>query len=609
MNSDTNTTCPKYCEARRPLLAAAVAGISLVVFAGCATSRSLAVPETRSGCSESNLASCVEEAKKLVAKGDTGRAFPYAAFAALRGSEEGSALLSKIRSGRISNQDGLQANLDAACRHGDLASCFALALAKGNRGGPEATAYLSPACDKGDLPACRQLGRVLDKGLWDVPKDEKRAVDLFEKACNGGELRGCSDLGVMYSHDRGVAKDEKRAVDLFEKACAGGDMRGCANLGVMFRDGRGVAKDEKRAVDLFQKACDAAEMLACSNLGVNYEKGEGVAKDEKRAVDLFQKVCDGGDMLGCGNLGAMYLNGRGVAKDEKRAADLFQKACDGGTMLGCAKLGAMYADGRGVAKNEKRALDLLEKACDGGEMLGCGCLGEMYVNGRGVIKDERRAADLYQKACDGGEMLSCAVLGNMYADGKGVAKDEKRAVDLYQKACDGGEMYACRKLGVAPEMEGFASSSEPRQAVQVDDAVVVEFGEFQRRQTGTKKTAKDTAAGWVEDIGSQYPELTHAGAKVAARLGNMFGIGRVIRGRPESALVDAHVKVIHPPITNPNGATRIVDEWDLTTNIGIVRFDGWSFLEPWAMVPGRWTIQLFHGDRKLVEQTFDVVRP
>jgi hypothetical protein len=190
-----------------------------------------------------------------------------------------------------------------------------------------------------------------------------------------------------------------------------------------------------------------------------------------------------------------------------------------------------------------------------------------------------------------------------------VAKDEKRGNDLYQKACDGGEMYACRKLGVAPEMEGFASSSEPRQAVQVDDAVVVEFGEFQRRQTGTKKTAKDTAAGWVEDIGTQYPKLTHAGAKVAARLGNMFGIGRVIRGRPESALVDAHVKVIHPPITNPNGATTMVDEWDLTTNIGIVRFDGWSFLEPWAMVPGRWTIQLFHGDRKLVEQTFEVVRP
>jgi TPR repeat protein len=205
----------------------------------------------------------VEEAKKLVAKGDTGRAFPYAAFAALRGSEEGSALLSKIRSGRISNQDGLQANLDAACRHGDLASCFALALAKGNRGGPEATAYLSHACDKSDLPACRELGRVFDKGLWDVPQDEKRAVDLFRGACDGGELRGCAYLGVMYDNGISVAKDEKRALGLFQKACDGGEMRGCTYLGSEYANGISVAKDEKRAVDLFGKACDVGEMLGC----------------------------------------------------------------------------------------------------------------------------------------------------------------------------------------------------------------------------------------------------------------------------------------------------------------------------------------------------------
>jgi hypothetical protein len=191
-----------------------------------------------------------------------------------------------------------------------------------------------------------------------------------------------------------------------------------------------------------------------------------------------------------------------------------------------------------------------------------------------------------------------------------VAKDEKRAVDLSQKACAGGDMLGCRNLGVASDTEGSASSSEPRQAVQVDDAVVVEFGEFKARQTGPKIPAKDTAAGWVKSIGSQYPKLAHAGAKVVARLGNTFGIGRVIRGRPESAVVDAHVRVIHPPTTNPEtGVTTIVDEWDQTTVIGIVRFDGWSFYEPWAMVPGKWTIQLFYADRKLVEQTFEVVQP
>jgi len=64
----------------------------------------LVLPKTRPGCSEKTLPACIEQARKLIAQGNTGRAFPYVAFAALRGSEEGSALVSKIRSGHISNE-------------------------------------------------------------------------------------------------------------------------------------------------------------------------------------------------------------------------------------------------------------------------------------------------------------------------------------------------------------------------------------------------------------------------------------------------------------------------------------------------------------------------
>jgi TPR repeat protein len=128
----------------------------------------------------------VGEAKRLVASGETSLALPYAAFAAVRGSEKGRSLLSQIRSKRVSNTT--QQDLNVACWQDDLASCFALALAKGNPGGAEATAYLSQACDKGDLPACRQLGRVFQDGLWDVPKDGKRAADFFQKACDGGRV-------------------------------------------------------------------------------------------------------------------------------------------------------------------------------------------------------------------------------------------------------------------------------------------------------------------------------------------------------------------------------------------------------------------------------------
>ena len=77
--------------------------------------------------------------------------------------------------------------------------------------------------------------------------------------------------------------------------CDGGEMVGCSNLGVAFHKGEGVPKDYKRAVALYRKACDGGEMLGCRNHGVMYHDGKGVKKDEERAAKLCQQVCDGGE--------------------------------------------------------------------------------------------------------------------------------------------------------------------------------------------------------------------------------------------------------------------------------------------------------------------------
>jgi hypothetical protein len=59
------------------------------------------------------------------------------------------------------------------------------------------------------------------------PKDVKRAVEVYQKACDGGETFGCANLGWMYDYGKGVSKDKKRAVALYQKACEGGDQWGC----------------------------------------------------------------------------------------------------------------------------------------------------------------------------------------------------------------------------------------------------------------------------------------------------------------------------------------------------------------------------------------------
>jgi TPR repeat protein len=61
-----------------------------------------------------------------------------------------------------------------------------------------------------------------------VARDDTRAAQLYQKACDGGYARGCFEFGRSYAAGRGVAKDEAFARQLFQKACDGGDMGGCA---------------------------------------------------------------------------------------------------------------------------------------------------------------------------------------------------------------------------------------------------------------------------------------------------------------------------------------------------------------------------------------------
>jgi len=50
----------------------------------------------------------------------------------------------------------------------------------------------------------------------------------------------------MHATGQGVTKDELKATQLFRKACNGGDMQGCTALGLMYASGLGVAKASLR---------------------------------------------------------------------------------------------------------------------------------------------------------------------------------------------------------------------------------------------------------------------------------------------------------------------------------------------------------------------------
>ena len=73
-------------------------------------------------------------------------------------------------------------------------------------------------------------------------------------------MQGCGHLGFMYEYGNGVEKNEQKAVELYKKACDGGEVHGCTNLGVMYEYAIGVEKNEQKAVELYKKACDKIDM-------------------------------------------------------------------------------------------------------------------------------------------------------------------------------------------------------------------------------------------------------------------------------------------------------------------------------------------------------------
>jgi Sel1 repeat len=197
------------------------------------------------------------------------------------------------------------------------------------------------------------------------------------------------------------------AKPIFEKACEGGSMVGCTALGELYNNGYpGVARDFPKARSLYQKACESGAGDACTNLGWMWENGQGLAKSPEKARLFYERACSGGFMLGCTHLAQ-------ISDDRQKARVLYQEACDGGEGKACDHLGNSCCFRFGGTRDYKQARPWFEKACNLGSSDGCGDLAFLYETGKGVSKDTTHARVLYSKACLAGNEISCSRLRSL----------------------------------------------------------------------------------------------------------------------------------------------------------------------------------------------------
>jgi hypothetical protein len=147
------------------------------------------------------------------------------------------------------------------------------------------------------------------------------------------------------------------------------------------------------------------------------------------------------------------------------------------------------------------------------------------------------------------------------------------------------------------------------QDMRVDRLELIGAGFYDTAKTTV--TGSTQAAGAVTGSVKELSEvkLSPEPSASSARVGIGFGVRfRSFGARDgERAVLRSVWQIPEPGIVNPNdGKTYRQSVAEFDTTIGTDHVRGYSFDEPWEVVPGTWTLEIWQGDRKLLEKSFEI---
>ncbi len=157
----------------------------------------------------------------------------------------------------------------------------------------EAAKWYDKAAQMDDADAMSNLGMLYDDGQG-VAKDQAKAVALFQKAAEQDNAGGINNLGWAYERGiGGLPKDIKKANELYLKSADLGEESAMFNYGESLLNGDGVAKNTAEALVWMNKALDAKSERAAFALAMMHAKGENLPVNPAKAAELFVKALEG----------------------------------------------------------------------------------------------------------------------------------------------------------------------------------------------------------------------------------------------------------------------------------------------------------------------------
>jgi len=238
----------------------------------------------------------------------------------------------------------------------------------------EALQALQHATDAGSAEGAHRLALVFAEGTGGMPRDDAKALALFERAAAAGHHRAQINAGTLYFRGQGTPRDLVRARAWLEKAATQEDPYALYALGRALDDSAGQAlADPVRAADLYRRAAQLGHPIAALRYGLALNEGIGVRKNPALAQQWLIYADKWGvpeAALAMGDIAARTPASRDKAANEKAvrtAITWYEAAARAGVPSAQFKLANAYFAGAGVARDPQQALRWYERAAAQGQ--------------------------------------------------------------------------------------------------------------------------------------------------------------------------------------------------------------------------------------------------
>lgn len=136
---------------------------------------------------------------------------------------------------------------------------------------------------------------------------------------------------------------------------------------------------------------------------------------------------------------------------------------------------------------------------------------------------------------------------------------------------------------------------------------IVEYGIF----TAELQSSKRDVHGIRQNLSTNF-RLAVKTNTVPLQIGVRFGVQYRVNGRPADATFPIRSIVVFPPagVRSPAEAKLLTRSESINNSkVGEITYTGYRLDDSFELVPGVWTIELWHGERKLAEQKFMLGNP